>query len=76
MAGGVLPVDSTPVTAINIGGKLTLSVIITCIVAASSGLLYGYDLGVSGLFFFSFYSINFSVALSVCLSIYFRRLLL
>lgn len=53
MAGGVLPVDSTPVavTAINIGGKLTLSIIITCIVAASGGLLYGYDLGVSGFFF-------------------------
>jgi len=67
MAGGVLPVDSTPVagTAINIGGKLTLSIIITCIVAASGGLLYGYDLGVSGFFllllFHNFFglSINF-----------------
>jgi hypothetical protein len=64
MTGGVLPVDSTPVTAINIGGKLTLSIIITCIVAASGGLLYGYDLGVSGFFFFCFYSINFPVYLS------------
>ncbi|CAI8597516.1 unnamed protein product [Vicia faba] len=48
MAGGVFSVDSTPVTAINVGGKLTLSIIISCIVAASSGLLFGYDLGISG----------------------------
>ncbi|XP_058781952.1 sugar transport protein 5-like [Vicia villosa] len=48
MAGGVFPVDNSPVTAINVGGKLTLSIIISCIVAASSGLLYGYDLGISG----------------------------
>ncbi|XP_050876644.1 sugar transport protein 5 [Lathyrus oleraceus] len=48
MAGGVFSVDNTPVTAINVGGKLTLSIIISCIVAASSGLLFGYDLGISG----------------------------
>jgi len=48
MAGGVFAVDSTPDAAINIGGKLTLSIIITCIVAASSGLLFGYDIGISG----------------------------
>ncbi|CAL5202868.1 unnamed protein product [Lathyrus oleraceus] len=47
MAGGGFAVD-TPVTAINVGGKLTLSIIITCIVAASGGLLFGYDIGVSG----------------------------
>ncbi|KAK7410526.1 hypothetical protein VNO78_01369 [Psophocarpus tetragonolobus] len=29
-------------------GKITVSVVITCIVAASSGLLFGYDIGVSG----------------------------
>lgn len=34
----------------NINDKITLSVIITCIVAGTSGLLFGYDLGVSGLF--------------------------
>lgn len=48
MAGVVFAVDSTPDAAINIGGKLTLSIIITCIVAASSGLLFGYDIGISG----------------------------
>jgi len=42
----------TQVTATNVGGKVTLSIIITCIVAASSGLLFGYDVGISGSFFF------------------------
>ncbi|KAL6179891.1 hypothetical protein ACLB2K_046562 [Fragaria x ananassa] len=37
----------TPVTGIN-NGKITLSVVITCIVAASCGLIYGYDIGISG----------------------------
>ncbi|TKY74367.1 Sugar transport protein 5 [Spatholobus suberectus] len=47
MAGGVFPVDSSPITD-GFLGKITLSIVITCIVAASSGLLFGYDLGVSG----------------------------
>ncbi|GAV59260.1 Sugar_tr domain-containing protein [Cephalotus follicularis] len=29
-------------------GKVTVSVAITCIVAASSGLIFGYDIGISG----------------------------
>lgn len=29
-------------------GKLTASVLITCIVAAMGGLIFGYDLGISG----------------------------
>ncbi|RZB71543.1 hypothetical protein D0Y65_036143 [Glycine soja] len=29
-------------------GKITLSVVLTCIVAASSGLIFGYDLGITG----------------------------
>ncbi|KAI9107104.1 hypothetical protein K1719_022632 [Acacia pycnantha] len=29
-------------------GKITLSVVITCIVAASGGLIFGYDTGISG----------------------------
>ncbi|XP_028804682.1 sugar transport protein 5 [Neltuma alba] len=29
-------------------GRITLSVVITCIVAASSGLIFGYDIGISG----------------------------
>ncbi|BAT78522.1 Sugar transport protein [Vigna angularis] len=47
MAGGVLPVDSSPIIN-GFASKITLSIVITCIVAASSGLLFGYDLGVSG----------------------------
>ncbi|CAJ1974113.1 unnamed protein product [Sphenostylis stenocarpa] len=46
MAGGGFAVDS-PITN-GFDGKLTFSVIITCIVAASSGLLFGYDIGISG----------------------------
>ncbi|KAF9625270.1 hypothetical protein IFM89_020856 [Coptis chinensis] len=29
-------------------GRITLSVIITCVVAASGGLIFGYDIGISG----------------------------
>ncbi|KAF5740226.1 sugar transport protein 5-like isoform X1 [Tripterygium wilfordii] len=32
----------------NYNGKLTTSVVITCIVAATSGLIFGYDIGISG----------------------------
>jgi len=49
MAGGVVPVDSSPITN-DFVGKITLSIVISCIVAASSGLLFGYDLGISGYF--------------------------
>lgn len=30
------------------GGRVTLSVVVTCLVAASCGLIFGYDIGVSG----------------------------
>lgn len=30
------------------GGGLTLPVFITCLVAASGGLIFGYDIGISG----------------------------
>ncbi|XP_047164060.1 sugar transport protein 5-like isoform X1 [Vigna umbellata] len=47
MAGEVVPVDLSP--AVNgFAGKITLSVVITCLVAASSGLIFGYDVGISG----------------------------
>ncbi|KAF5179202.1 Sugar transport protein [Thalictrum thalictroides] len=32
----------------NYGGKVTVFVIMTCLVAATGGLIFGYDLGVSG----------------------------
>ncbi|KAK7282813.1 hypothetical protein RIF29_11883 [Crotalaria pallida] len=45
MAGGGFAVESP---AGSFDGKITLSVVITCIVAASSGLIFGYDVGISG----------------------------
>lgn len=30
------------------GSKITTSVVITCVVVASSGLIFGYDIGISG----------------------------
>ncbi|KAL5721867.1 Sugar transport protein 5 [Ranunculus cassubicifolius] len=44
--GGALVVASG--TNITSNGKLTLSVIITCAVAATCGLIFGYDIGISG----------------------------
>ncbi|XP_061345964.1 sugar transport protein 5-like [Gastrolobium bilobum] len=45
MAGGGFSIDAP---AIGYNGKITISVVLSCIVAASSGLIFGYDLGVSG----------------------------
>ncbi|KAG9441070.1 hypothetical protein H6P81_016924 [Aristolochia fimbriata] len=44
MAGGVVAQGEVK----QYGGKVTLFVIVTCFVAASGGLIFGYDLGVSG----------------------------
>ncbi|XP_031491249.1 sugar transport protein 5-like [Nymphaea colorata] len=46
MAGGFLP--AVGAVREDFGGKLTVSVYITCIVAASCGLIFGYDIGISG----------------------------
>ena len=62
MDGGVVPVDASPIGN-GFVGKITLSVIITCIVAASSGLLFGYDLGISGSFVFP----PFLILLTACI---------
>lgn len=45
MAGGAVVVDGP---APDYGGRLTLSVLTTCFVAASGGLIFGYDIGISG----------------------------
>ncbi|XP_028757426.1 sugar transport protein 5-like [Neltuma alba] len=45
MAVGGFAVDAP---SNSFGGEITLSVVITCIVAASSGLIFGYDIGISG----------------------------
>ncbi|XP_018806846.2 sugar transport protein 5 [Juglans regia] len=47
MAVGGFAVDG-PGTGTGFQGKITASVVITCIVAASSGLIFGYDIGISG----------------------------
>jgi len=65
MAGGVV---------VNTGGgkdypgKLTMFVLFACIVAATGGLIFGYDIGISGtpclpllLFIFFFFSFFFFV---------------
>lgn len=45
MAGGAL-VSSGP--AKEYPGKMTLYVFFTCIIAATGGLIFGYDIGISG----------------------------
>ncbi|KAK3033894.1 hypothetical protein RJ639_033529 [Escallonia herrerae] len=45
MAVGGIPVDGQ---VNGFSGRITASVVITCIVAASGGLLFGYDIGISG----------------------------
>ena len=47
MAVGGFAVDGH---ATGLNGKMTVSVVITCIVAATSGLIFGYDVGISGPF--------------------------
>lgn len=47
MAGGGFAVEANSNTY-GYNSKITLSVVITCIVAASSGLIFGYDIGISG----------------------------
>uniref|UniRef100_A0A453C3Q5 Major facilitator superfamily (MFS) profile domain-containing protein n=1 Tax=Aegilops tauschii subsp. strangulata TaxID=200361 RepID=A0A453C3Q5_AEGTS len=46
MAGGAFVANDGP--APDYGGRLTLSVLMTCFVAASGGLIFGYDIGISG----------------------------
>lgn len=58
----------------NYDGKITGSVILTCIMAASGGLIFGYDIGISGnlltyiyTFFFFFFLLCLLELLFVCL---------
>lgn len=44
MAGGVIVSSNGK----DYPGKLTCKVLVTCIVAATGGLIFGYDLGISG----------------------------
>lgn len=46
MAIGGLAIDVSGVG--NIDAQITAAVVMTCVVAASSGLIFGYDIGISG----------------------------
>ncbi|XP_043710290.1 sugar carrier protein C-like [Telopea speciosissima] len=46
MAGGVI--ISAPGAGKNYSGKLTTYVVLACIIGASGGLIFGYDIGISG----------------------------
>lgn len=43
----------------NYDGEVTSFVVVTCLVAATGGLIFGYDIGISG-FFFLFFLFGFS----------------
>jgi hypothetical protein len=49
MAGGGFTTSSSDVV---FEAKITFAVIISCIMAATGGLMFGYDIGISGTFFF------------------------
>ncbi|KAI4389195.1 hypothetical protein MLD38_001447 [Melastoma candidum] len=46
MAVGAFAVDGGNTSGF--AGRITLAVVITCVVAATSGLIFGYDIGISG----------------------------
>ncbi|MCO5578624.1 hypothetical protein L7F22_032468 [Adiantum nelumboides] len=48
MAGGGFSAGSGGGRAADYEGKITFYVIMTCIIAASGGLMFGYDVGISG----------------------------
>jgi len=52
MAGGLIETGSS--RGKNYPGKLTFRVFITCLVAAFGGLIFGYDLGILGMYSYVF----------------------
>jgi hypothetical protein len=62
MAGGVIGSSSGK----DYPGNLTCKVLVTCIVAAMGGLIFGYDLGISGNINYYYYSLfNYHVFISL-----------
>lgn len=57
MAVGGFAVDG-PLAVTGVEGKITVSVVITCIVAASCGLIFGYDIGISGAFCVNYLAVS------------------
>ena len=45
-------------------GKMTLFVVISCMIAATGGVIFGYDIGISGPFLLNFY-IHLSTRLKI-----------
>ena len=58
-----------PDVKLNDGGRLTVYVLFACIVAASGGLLFGYDIGVTGIGIIS-YSNMIQLYISASLSFF------
>ena len=48
MAVGAIGVEAGHGSPLAYGGELTFTVVMTCLVAASGGLIFGYDIGISG----------------------------
>ena len=48
MAGGGFAAAEGGHARHDYGGGVTVSVVVTCLMAASCGLIFGYDIGVSG----------------------------
>lgn len=42
-----------PETGGNYEGRVTPFVLVTCLVAATGGLIFGYDIGISGLYIYN-----------------------
>jgi hypothetical protein len=48
MPGGGSLLNGRGMTDYGYGGALTVPVVVTCLMAASGGLIFGYDIGISG----------------------------
>lgn len=51
--------------------KITSVVIISCIMAATGGLMFGYDVGISGILFFSRLQV-YNKEIDLCLHLFFK----
>lgn len=58
------------------GVKITTAVVVTCIVAASGGLIFGYDIGISGIFSVQLMLRNSYIYIFIEISIFFPRIYL
>ena len=74
MAGGPLaPTGVAKERAEQYQGRVTLYVIIACIVAAVGGSIFGYDIGISGTFRFFCQNIYRQDYLDCCSGVYFKE---